>query len=335
VNYFDAFYRHLLDPRDTSYEAGFAALAQARIPFVRLMGCGYWPVEQKLYQQNREAFLRRFDDVVRAAERHGIGLIPSLFWHVATVPDLVGEPVSLWGDPGSKTHAYLRAYVQDVVTRYRESPAIWGWEFANEFNLGADLPNASEWRPPIVPSLGTPRSRSEKDEWSYETIRTAFTAFAREVRRYDPNRIISTGDSLPRPWAWHNWKEKSWTRDTPEQFATMLTGDNPDPVNVISVHAYGDSDYDDLSKAIRDAAAVAERVRKPLFVGEFGAPGPAAKSEKEFRALLAAIEAARVPLAALWVYDHKDQDGTWNVTATNERAYQLRAISEANARLPR
>jgi sugar phosphate isomerase/epimerase len=75
-----AFFRHLLDPRDTSYEAGFATLAQAHIPFVRLMGCGYWTVEQQLYERNREEFFRRFDDVVRAAERHGIGLIPSLFW---------------------------------------------------------------------------------------------------------------------------------------------------------------------------------------------------------------------------------------------------------------
>jgi hypothetical protein len=337
VNYFSAFYRHLLDPRDTSYEAGFAALAQARIPFVRLMGGGYWPVEQKLYQQNRAEFFRRFDGVVRAAERHGIGLIPSLFWHVPTVPDLVGEPVNAWGNPGGKTHAYMRAYVQDMVTRYRGSPALWGWEFGNEFNLGADLPNASEWRPPIVPELGTPTSRSEKDEWSYETIRTAFAAFAREVRRYDPDRIVSTGDSLPRPWAWHNWTEKSWTRDTPEQFAAMLIGDNPDPVNVISVHAYGGNDYEDVPAAIRAAAAVAARVRKPLFVGEFGAPGPAAKSEQEFRTLLAAIEQAAVPLAALWNYDQasNDPDPLWNVTATNERGYQLRAIAEVNARLPR
>jgi hypothetical protein len=207
VNYFDAFSRHLLDPSDTSYEAGFAALARARIPFARIMGGGFWPVEQRLYQEHRQEFLRRFDDVVRAAERHGISLIPSLFWNVATVPDLVGEPVSAWGDPKSKTRAYMRAYVEDLVTHYRRSPALWGWEFGNEFNLGADLPNAAEHRPATVPRLGTSASRSEKDEWSYETIRDAFAAFAREVRRFDPHRAISSGDSLPRTAAWHNWKQ--------------------------------------------------------------------------------------------------------------------------------
>ena len=108
----------------------------------------------------------------------------------------------------------------------------------------------------------------------------------------------------------------------------MLTGDNPDPVSLLSVHAYGDS-----TRQIHEAAAAAAQARKPLFVGEFGAPGPAEKSEKEFRALLAAIEAAQVPLAALWVYDFRGQDGTWNVTANNDRASQLQAISAANARL--
>jgi hypothetical protein len=61
----------------------------------------------------------------------------------------------------------------------------------------------------------------------------------------------------------------------------MLIDDNPAPVSLISVHAYGDA-----AREIHAATAVAARVRKPLFVGEIGAPGPAEKSEKEFRALL-------------------------------------------------
>jgi len=327
VNYFNAFCRHLKDPQDTGFEAGFKALAEAKIPFVRMMGCAFWPTEQKPYQENKEEFFRRFDAVVKAAEQHGIGLIPSLFWNVATVPDLVGEPVSEWGNPQSKTHEYMRAYVKDVVTRYKDSPAIWGWEFGNEFNLGANLPNAAQHRPQVVPQLGTAKSRSEKDEWTYEIVRAAFAAFAAEVRRYDPHRVISTGDSFPRDCAWHNWKEKKWTKDTPEQFAEMLLGDNPDPVSIVSAHAYGDE-----AGRIRQAGAITAKAGKPLFVGEFGAPGPQEKSEKEFQALLKAVEETEVPLAALWVYDFGHQKD-WCVTAANERSYQLRAISAANERI--
>jgi endo-1,4-beta-mannosidase len=39
----------------------------------------------------------------------------------------------------------MRAYVRDVVERYKDSPAVWGWEFGNEYNIPTDLPDE---RPP-------------------------------------------------------------------------------------------------------------------------------------------------------------------------------------------
>jgi hypothetical protein len=330
VNYFDAFARHLAKPQDTSYDAGFAALAKARIPFARIEGCGFWPRDQKLYQEDPQEFLRRFDDVVRSAEKHGIGLIPSLFWTTFTVPDLVGESLDQWGNAESKSRAYMRNYVRDVVGRYRNFPAVWGWEFGNEYNLAADLPNAAQHRPPVIPHVGTAHSRSQRDELSYATIRAAFVAFAREVRKYDASRIIATGNSHPRESAWHNWKEKSWQHDTLEQRAEMLRDDNPDPVDLISVHV-----YDRPGGFITEAMRVARSLRKPLFIGEFGAGSASgtADERERFETLLAAIEQAKVPLAALWVYDFKSQDKTFNITWGNARSYQLRAIAEANERI--
>jgi hypothetical protein len=327
VNYFDAFYRHVKDPDDTTFAEGFRALADAGIPFARLMAGGFWPVEQRLYLDDRVEFFRRFDRVVRAAEMHGVGLIPSLFWHPATAPDLVGEPVSAWGDPTSRTHAYMRTYVRDVVTRYSRSPAVWGWEFGNEYTLGADLPNASEHRPPVHPDLGTAPTRSELDDLTHEMVRAAFTAFAQEVRRHDPHRVVSTGDSIPRDSAWHNWKEGTWTLDTPEQFAEMLLGNNPDPVDLVSIHAYMDD-----TPRIADAAAVAAGMPKPLFIGEFGAYGTGPETEAWFSESLRAVEASGAPLAALWVFDFAGQP-EWSVTPTNERAWQLEAIARANQRM--
>ena len=148
------------------------------------------------------------------------------------------------------------------------------------------------------------------------------------MRRYDPDRLLSTGGGFPRESAWHNWKEKTWTPDTPTQAAEMLLADNPALMTVISVHAYGD-----CAASIRTAAALARRRRTPLFVGEFGAPGVPAKSELEFRAILQAIEKSDVPLAALWVYDFRSQDADFNVTSANARLYQLRAVAEANTHL--
>ncbi len=330
VNYMDCFARTLKDPADTSYERGFDELKKAGIPFARFMCSGFWPVDLKRYREDPEEYFARLDRVVKAAEARGIGLIPSLFWTLSTVPDLVGEPVSAWGDPQSKTHAWMREYTSEVVRRYAKSRAIWGWELGNEYNLAADLPNAKEHRPPVWPTLGTPASRSEKDEITHAMMRTALREFGKEVRKHDRDRVIISGNSIPRPSAWHQMKELSWTKDNSEQFTEMLLGDNPDPLDTLSIHAYAAEDIERLATA----AAAARRAGKPLFVGEFGVEGPRTpESERKLAAMLDQMQKLGIPFAALWVYDFMHQDKVWNVRHDNERAYQLDAIAAMNRKL--
>ncbi len=339
VNYFDLFYRTLKNPSDTSYRQGLRALSDRGIPFARFMAGGFWPSAQKLYLENEARYFALLDSVVQAAEETGVGLIPSLFWNVPTVPDLVGEPVNQWGNPKSKTHAFMRDYVRKVVTRYRKSPAIWGWEFGNEYTLMADLPNAAQHRPPVVPELGTPVFRSELDELSYTMIRTALQAFASEVRRYDKRRMITSGNGLPRPSAWHQEARLSWEQDSCEQYLQVLFLDNPAPMNLVSIHVYGEekrfNGTPTQTEMLRLTREACEKQKRVLFVGEFGVgwKQDRAKEKEAFTRLLSAIESCEVPLAALWVYDYQDQDTSWNVTADNERSYQLEAIAKVNRRL--
>jgi hypothetical protein len=271
------------------------------------------------------------DGVVKCAERHGIGLIPSLFWHLSAVPDLVGEPCNRWGDPDSRTLAFMRQYTRELVTRYALSPVIWGWEFGNEYNLAADLPNAAQQRPPVVPGVGTPAQRTGEDDLTHAAVRVALREFALEVRKHDPQRIIVSGNATPRPSAWHQAHEQSWKRDTREQFAEMLAADNPSPMNTLCVRGYDlTTDIERLAQAM----TVARAVKKPLLVGEFGVPGATTAASKEkFATLLAAIETNRVPLSALWVFDYASQAKDWNVTARNNRSWQLDAIQQTNERM--
>src|SRR5690606_5054729 len=125
---------------------------------------GYWPAQQRLFLTNRAMFFERLDRVVRCAETNRIGLIPSLFWYFATVPDLMGESIDQLGNPESDSIKHIREYTAAVVSRYQTSPAIWGWEFGNEYNLECDLPNHDSHRPAIQPRLGTPATRTERDE---------------------------------------------------------------------------------------------------------------------------------------------------------------------------
>ena len=329
VNYYDAFVRLLGDGKLRDVEAGFRVLASNQIPFIRFSAGGYWPVEWRRYQTNRQEYFSRMDAVVKLAERHGIGLIPSLFWHQPTISDLVGEPLDQWGNASSKTHEFMRAYVREVVTRLRDSPAIWAWEFGNEFNLPADLPNAAEHRAPVQPTLGTAGSRSARDDLTHAHIRTALAEFAREVRRHDPHRLIISGNAFPRPSAWHQQHERNWQLDAPAQWAEMLAADNPAAIASLSGRLYSTNDL----AALAPAMALSRQLGKPLLIGEFGVPDAATDpAQRQFREWLDALDINGVPLAALWVFDFEGQAKDWNVTAENPRRQQLRLIAELNSR---
>ena len=342
ANYFDCFLRTLANGTNTSYEAGFQTLAEHHIPFARFSATGFWPRDMQLYQTNRAEYFRRLDGVVRSAERHGIGLIPSLFWHAALVPDLVGEHLDELGNPRSRSIEFIRRYSAEVVTRYQDSPAIWGWEFGNEYNLGCDLPNAASHRSAVVPGLGTPASRTERDEIKFDQVRIAFAAFAETVRKFDQTRIIISGNSIPRPSAWHNIHEKKWTADTAEQFHEMLLRDNPAPMNILCVHHYpekqggypvGIPTYRGVIKLMQEFS---RQAGKPLFIGEFGAArqtGTRAEQQALFAEMLAAITGERVPLSAFWVFELAHQEKDWNVTTANDRAWMLAAVAQANAQI--
>ena len=327
VNYFNCFLRTLKKDGDTSYDAGFAILAAKEIPFARFCATGFWPKDMDLYQQDRAEYFRRLDGVVKSAEKHGIGLVPSLFWQFACVPDLVGEPMDQWANPKSKTQAWMREYVREVVTRYRGNPIIWAWEFGNEYSLQANLPNAKG--PVVHPDLGTPTTRSQRDDLTYDMVRVVFIEFAKAVRELDPNRLILTGDSFMRLSAWHLTHEKNWTDDTPEQFSEMLEFVNPAPISCISLHLYKNKEVPFLTTAM----TVSRKLNQPIFVGEFGAPGETPEEAGKCRRLLKGILDHDIPLAALWVFDLDSQKADFNVTTSNARAWQLDLISEANKSL--
>ena len=352
LNYYSCFNRTLHKNADTSYEAGFRVLAEYHIPFVRFSATGFWPKEMKLYQENREAYFRLMDGVVRSAEKNGIGLIPSLFWFNATIPDLVGEPVDQWGNTNSKTVAFMRQYTHEVVSRYHNSPAIWAWEMGNEYNCDADPTDymlkhhLSHNRPPVSPANGTPTVRTSRDFASTSDLVVAFREFAQTVRRDDPYRLIESGADFPKPSAWHFYKEHNSTKDSPEQFQTMLGLSAPDPVNLIDVHCYNDTPSKPNAKnnwkRLDDAVIAARNIGKPLFVGEFQFPSEYAPDSPQARQameeFLAKLDRLQVPLAAVWVFDLPNQDDhnakdPRNINATNRRAWELPLLREHNKKL--
>ncbi|MBA3962026.1 MAG: cellulase family glycosylhydrolase [Chthoniobacterales bacterium] len=323
ANYNSLFGQLLKDKDNNSSLAKLAELAKAGIPFVRFRACGFGPENQQLYLQDRAEYFRRMDQVVRAAEQNNIGLIPSLFWRLATVSETLGESRDQLGNPNSKSNQFIRQYTKEIVGRYNDSPAIWGWEFGNEANLGVDLHKGGR-RSGI---LGGANS-----ELSSAQLRVPFTTFAQTVRSIDPSRIIDTGTTRSRPAAWHMARGQNGSDNAEQSFSALLTL-TPDPIDVISVHVYEKAKgtypgANSIAGILSDLNRSAAAARKPLFLGEFPTREPAQAQE-----FIQAIEAARVPLSAFWVFDLPAQEATMNVSFTNQRAFVFDMIAKANQAL--
>jgi len=334
VNYYDAFIRTLRNPQDVSYRDGFSKLGEHQIPFARFAAGGYTAQDFKLYLTDKDAYFRLLDGVVQSAEKSNVGLIASLFWSIAAVSDLVQEPREAWGNPQSKTRQFMRNYTQEVVARYANSPAIWGWEFSCELSLAVDLPN-----PPRNSDKIAARAIS------LSNFQSATLDFAKVVRSIDSNRILLTGNSLPRASAYHNMTEGGFASDTEQQFATILLRDNPGPFSPICIHAspaaidryFGDHRVS-YGQLLQTCINIGRSAGKPIYVEEF-VPVPAREGllggggKDYFAQELNAIETSGVPMASVWVYDRKLLPDRSNLTFENERSYMLDMIAAANRRL--
>ena len=232
-------------------------------------------------------------------------------------------------------------YVEEVVTRYLLSPAIWGWEFSNEFNLQIDLPGLDHL-PAVHINLGTPATRTEADKPSTRDMMVAIKEFGETVRKFDASRIIFTGNSIPRPAAYHLNLGQGWTQDNVDEYNTSLRRHNPDPINSTSIHFYGETDRfkgsitsPSICDIIRISMDQAKSWRRPLFIGEFGVSlewGPE-KEQSTFMEILECIELYGVPLSCVWVFDYPQQNSDWNITFDNSRKYMLEEIGKLNRKI--
>lgn len=348
ANLYDAFSRHWDHPGDLTYDRDFATLEAEGIPFARIMATYFSPDAIMEYVNHREDYLSKLDGVVASAEKHHVGLIMSLFWWDAAVPDVVHEPRSAWGDPDSKTIAFMREYTRTIVSRYNASPAVWAWEFGNEYNLSVDLPNAAEWRPNI--NSDWPSKRTKADDLTTRMILVAFTEFGKTVREIDPKRAISTGNSLPRILA--DLQRRTLQGGDPDnraQFRANLALVNPDPIDTLSIHLFradmqyrfGQS-YATYGDVLAEAMKVSATEKKPLLVLEFGSflrhdgLNTPVSVRADFEVKLKAIVDNRVPLSAVWgVSSSMNYAFNYEFMVSREKGlgYMFDAIKTANAEI--
>jgi autotransporter-associated beta strand protein len=386
VNWHTAFSRYLENVNDRSFTNGFAYLAAHRIPVARMEIQRYGPIGWSLYFSDKAEYFRRLDDFVEQAELHGIGLHINILGGIDPVGELVDDAVDasylipgidftppsplnldLYGVPtyaeyrtdlareDSGSNAFIDYFTREIVRRYKNSPAIWCWEFANEANNAVDLPNIQDYRPEPNPALGYFLQRdgtnvaawASKDDVTREHVRVAKILFARAVRAEDSWRMICSGDSRPRQNAYHNWKYQSWTVDTKAEIVQVLPMDSPSPINTQCFHIYQPTDpyfSDDpvsLAPVTGDYAAflaffkdASAQLGRPMIVGEWGANGDGTTQDEitTFTRFLQALIDTGIQYSLLWSFDNttgNQADSFW-VNPGTPKEYQLLDLEQAN-----
>lgn len=338
VNCFDLFLGRLLNHAGVrSPGVRLHELADLGIPFVRFPVSVFWPDEWRHYTAGRNRYFDLLDEVVWAAEKHGVKLVPTLIWNVSSVSDLQGEPVSAWADDKSATALFADRFIADVVGRYRSSSAFVAWEFANELNTYADLPNGYKWWPKTDPSRGTPAQRTEADLVSSELISRVMARFAKSLKAIVPTALLSGGFDAPRIRAYNLSLGRSSLDSSDEVLANQRRLN--EGLDLLSVHLYPSGDSrsdlmlrDDSFRQLQILVGIGKLLSKEVFVGEFGVKMGFSKTREKssYERLLHGMLDSGVRRGALWVFDYAPMSMEWSVTVSGDRSYQLQMLSKIN-----
>ena len=295
------------------FDAQIAFLRQSGIPFLRFDFGSYGAGAEansgwRLFFSDKSRWLGRREAVVESAEKHGVGLIPSMFWRLQTIPDLMKykfgrrDALSEIGNEGSNSRRFIADLSEELSSHFRSSSAILGWEIGNEYaevvtsgpsrlDVAAGGPAAYE----LSPDPSSVNGRS--DEVHFNDLFSLYQGWVRSIRAGDPsNRFISSGSSIANvalngfvTGTHHNPDSFAQWMHIPTASGQAIPGPlfvNPRPFNAISTHIYQQAyePYwyfnDARSHKFTPASLIglhkslADADNRVLFLGEFGAiPG--------------------------------------------------------------
>ena len=318
----------ILTGGDEGQKKSFAAIEDAsrsEVRFLRFWASGFWPRDMQLYFVDKPAYWARMDAVFGHAREKDVMLVPSLFWMSYLWSDLCDEPRGKIADPNSKTYQAMRTYTTELVSRYKDDPNVLMWELGNEYFLSADLDASHNPKANGAGAkhLGTRPARNREDSLTTDQLVTFYSNMSSHLHAIDPNHLVTSGDAGPRNTSRSlrdRFPKAVWTEDSPRDHLASLLTANPVPLDVMSIHYYGnltgafpagtkprfvgglnDRGLDLLTAIARTASAA----RMPLFVGELGQHDPRFIEDPEARFACAAIdllEKEGADLIAIWAW---------------------------------
>jgi hypothetical protein len=218
--------------------------------------------------KRKQIYYQALDKAIELLERNKLRAVFSLgcsFFIEEAFGDHLRELVS---NPNSESRKVLNGYLDDVVSRYKNSKAILMWEVTNELTLFWDV------QPGTLEQNGKRRPTMEAGVQFYKEV------IAR-IRKNDPLRLVNSGGSMLRENAYNLNVNKKWTKDTYAQQVEMYKKMHEGTFELIDIHYYtspspGYIMKDELTgkDAVLDLPVyvkISNAVKIPLYVGEYGA----------------------------------------------------------------
>ena len=293
--------------------------------FFRVAVSGYapsWPgasSDLALWLRDPAAHWSRQDRMMEDLRASEMRVLASFAFNIRQFPAIAGETTgSFIKNPQSKSYLLFTKFVKDFIIRYRDADAIYAYEIGNEYNLFVDLDTPLRCRKKSEARCETHDIITTNDILAFTTRVAAF------IRQLDPTKPISSGFSLPRPYAQN-------LRFRPEPVGGGFKLNNIDDLkqsikeysqamDLVSVHYYS-SHYSSFASILhahnesdhlllRSALDVAHSTGKKLYVGEFGdntqPAGSRAASGPEFpfsTAVLRDIVRLGIPYSSPWIWE--------------------------------
>lgn len=312
INHFTLLLRQLVNVGPSvDYQADIRQLKRTfGIPAIRF-AAGFYSTATwyNNWYLNKTAFYAAMDAIVAEAEREGMGLYPTLFWGLRPFVDscynITGTlqvPSSL-DNPNSIASLQCESFIDEFVSRYWRSPAIWGWIVNNEAFSNCGPEYFSTWAldgtgvdgggTPLPASLawglradGTPYVPSDK--MSAKTYFMWMQRMIQKIRSIDTTgRMITCGEGLGNSFGINAQTTNTLSADTLVQWNSVTSFAGMSKIayinynaSAVDTHLYPRRLTDNQfflgdEKTQPELVALyrgwADAINKPLFLSEMGA----------------------------------------------------------------
>ena len=287
------------------------AASEIGATYFRVRVSGFFSYTLDVLKNDPSAFWGALDELMGELKSNGMKIIPSLGWNIYQFPDYFGETTSDFiGDPSSDSYLAYTQFISDFVTRYKDQEVVLFYEIGNEYNLHADLaPNHTFSNEPYTGKYST----TELSDFQKRT--------ANHIRSLDPAGMVTSGNSAPRPSAYHLMLQPAfspegpdWTPDSFEEFKEYVQI-LEEGVDIVSMHMYNGAPGNNKRFGItgENSAEIVgymkeavDEAGKLLFIGEFGDRDPHVSVDTNAvftRNMFNKISELDIPFSAPWIWE--------------------------------